>query len=109
MVERLLRLRPAMRRPPAMLANQQVQLLFDVVELKPILLDAIVLDPRNQEQQEKRLLQCSAKATWRMHFHRPDLLQQFVQLLKIIGGHCVTLIVNAPAGPVPAERMFDHY
>ncbi len=44
MTERLLGSWPAVRPAPAMFAYQQVQLLFDVVEMKPILLHTIVLD-----------------------------------------------------------------
>ena len=67
-VERLLRFRPAVRRPAAVLANQLVQLLLDVVELEPVFFDAIVLDPRHQEQQQERLL----RAAHRRPAHAPS-------------------------------------
>ena len=45
--DRLLRFRPAGRWASTMLANPQNLAFFDVVEMKPILLDAIVFDPGN--------------------------------------------------------------
>ena len=59
-----------------MFANQEIKFLFDVVEMEPILLDAVIFDPRYQEQQEKRLLKRSAKVSRSMEVHGPDLLEQ---------------------------------
>ncbi len=87
MAEGLLRSWPASCRSPAMFANQEIQFLFDVVEMEPILFDAIILDPGYQEQQEKRLLKRSAKVSRSMELHGPDLLQQLNQFLKIVRTH----------------------
>ncbi len=63
MTEGLLRSWPASCRPPAVFPNQEFELLFDVIEMEPVLRDAIVLDPRYQEKEEKRLLERSAKVS----------------------------------------------
>jgi len=59
-----------------MFSNQDLQFLLDLVKVESILVDAIVLNPRDQEEQEKGLLKRSAKVSRSMELHGPDLLQQ---------------------------------
>jgi hypothetical protein len=76
MTEGLLRTWSASCRSSPVLANQEIELLFDLVEMEPVLLDAVVLDPGYQEKQQKRLLERSAEVSRPMQLHGSDLLQQ---------------------------------
>ncbi|MCL4205768.1 MAG: hypothetical protein KJ000_25070 [Pirellulaceae bacterium] len=63
MAERLLGPRTAPGWMTAETADHRVEFAADVGEVKMVFIDLTILDPRHEQQQEKRLLQRSTKGT----------------------------------------------
>ncbi len=88
--ERLFRFRAACGRAAPMLADEPCQLRLNLIEMKAVLFNPAILNLRHQQQQQQRLFRRSPKPSGRVHFHRPDLVQKLIQLLKLVGIHQIT-------------------